>query len=411
MCALEPTAQGRVVPTAPQIAQPPPPPEPWLPPPAAPSSGAPSKPDGAIMRDSQMEELLTELKLNSRQPKTLPTRGVFATRALDLRQIKCIGYDMDYTLIDYKMVLWEERAYHYSKEHLRSKGFPVSGLRFDPELVCRGLVIDKQSGNMVKVDRFGYVRRAMHGTRRLSVAERHSEYGRLTVDLRESRWAFLNTLFSVSEGCLYAQLVDRLDSDDWLDSCAPPFDEERCRTYEQLHKAVTKALFRAHVQSQLKDEVMSDPGRFMNTDPAFTQTLLEQRCAERASDTRRHRSPAAPPPALTPPLLPPPLCSYAGKKLALITNSDWVYTKTLMQFAYAPFLPPGMSWQQLFDVIVVSAYKPEFFTTERRPVYEIVQDVVGADGSYTAQFGAIRAHFGAILRRALCVPSGTPSLG
>ena len=41
--------------------------------------------------------------------------------------------------------------------------------------------------------------------------------------------------------------------------------------------------------------------------------------------------------------------------------------------AYAPFLPPGMSWQQLFDVIVVSAYKPEFFTTERRPVYEIVQ--------------------------------------
>ena len=295
MCALEPTAQGRVVPTAaPQIAQPPPPPEPWLPPPAAPSSGAPSKPDGAIMRDSQMEELLTELKLNSRQPKTLPTRGVFATRALDLRQIKCIGYDMDYTLIDYKMVLWEERAYHYSKEHLRSKGFPVSGLRFDPELVCRGLVIDKQSGNMVKVDRFGYVRRAMHGTRRLSVAERHSEYGRLTVDLRESRWAFLNTLFSVSEGCLYAQLVDRLDSDDWLDSCAPPFDEERCRTYEQLHKAVTKALFRAHVQSQLKDEVMSDPGRFMNTDPAFTQTLLEQRCAERASDTRLPPQPRRP---------------------------------------------------------------------------------------------------------------------
>jgi hypothetical protein len=88
-----------------------------------------------------------------------------------------------------------------------------------------------------------------------------------------------------------------------------------------------------------------------------------------------------------------------------------VYTKTLMQFAYAPFLPPGMSWQQLFDVIVVSAYKPEFFTTERRPVYEIVQDVVGADGSYTAQFGAILAHFGAILRRSLCVPSGTPSLG
>ena len=69
-----------------------------------------------------------------------------------------------------------------------------------------------------------------------------------------------------------------------------------------------------------------------------------------------------------------------------------MYTKTLMQFAYAPFLPPGMSWQQLFDVIVVSAYKPEFFTTERRPVYEIVQDVVGADGSYS-EFGMMRERF------------------
>ena len=37
------------------------------------------------------------------------------------------------------------------------------------------------------------------------------------------------------------------------------------------------------------------------------------------------------------------------------------------------------------------------FSTARRPVYEIVQDVVGADGSYAAQFGAIRAHFCAIL--------------
>ena len=55
------------------------------------------------------------------------------------------------------------------------------------------------------------------------------------VDLREGRWAFLNTLFSVSEGCLYAQLVDRLDSGELSSKNKPPFDEERCGTYEQLH--------------------------------------------------------------------------------------------------------------------------------------------------------------------------------
>ena len=84
---------------------------------------------------------------------------------------------MDYTFIVYKMVLLEERVYHYSKEFLRSKvcdgthpcvlacaadwspfdawskGFPVSGLRFNHELVVRGLIIDKELGNLLKVAR------------------------------------------------------------------------------------------------------------------------------------------------------------------------------------------------------------------------------------------------------------------
>ena len=34
--------------------------------------------------------------------------------------------------------------------------------------VISGLVIDKEKGNLVKADRFGYVKRAMHGTQMLS---------------------------------------------------------------------------------------------------------------------------------------------------------------------------------------------------------------------------------------------------
>ena len=65
------------------------------------------------------------------------------------------------------------------------------------------------------MDRFGYVRRAMHGTRMLSRSETFEQYGRdqVDVDLRSDRWAFLNTLFSVSythsasthHGFLYTQ--------------------------------------------------------------------------------------------------------------------------------------------------------------------------------------------------------------
>ena len=62
----------------------------------------------------------------------------------------------------------------------------MDDLVFNPELACRGLIIDKKLGNLVKVDRFGQVKRAMHGTRRLSIRETHDVYGRSTVELRDS---------------------------------------------------------------------------------------------------------------------------------------------------------------------------------------------------------------------------------
>jgi hypothetical protein len=71
----------------------------------------------------------------------------------------------------------------------------------------------------------------------------------------------------VSEGCLYAQLVDRFDSDSWDSECQPPFNKDRCSNYAQLFRAVSRALFRAHVQSTLKSEVINEIERFVNFDP------------------------------------------------------------------------------------------------------------------------------------------------
>ena len=63
-----------------------------------------------------------------------------------------------------------------------------------------------QRGSLLKVDRFGLVKRAMHGSKMMSPAEIRAVYGRDLVHLAQSsRWVFLNTLFSVSEGCMYTQ--------------------------------------------------------------------------------------------------------------------------------------------------------------------------------------------------------------
>lgn len=281
----------------------------------------------------EAEDLLIQLGIPAPDSARHSPRGIFCSRTLNLRSISAIGYDMDYTLMHYNVMAWEGRAYDYCMENLRNMGFPVDGLAFDPDLVIRGLVIDKEKGNLVKADRFGYVKRAMHGTQMLSTRAVSEIYGRELVDLRkESRWEFLNTFFSVSEAVAYMQLVDRLDEGSVVAEVGP-------LDYKGLYKAVGKALFRAHVEGQLKSEIMSKPELFVEPDPELPLALLDQK--------------------------------EAGKKLVLITNSDYLYTNKMMTHSFNRFLPNDMGWRDLFDMVIVSARKPEFFQMSH-PMYEVV---------------------------------------
>ncbi|KAL2338878.1 hypothetical protein Fmac_013324 [Flemingia macrophylla] len=280
----------------------------------------------------EAEDLLKDLGIPSPSSSRNSPRGIFCSRTLNLRSISAIGYDMDYTLIQYNVMAWEGRAYDYCMENLKNMGFPVDGLAFDPDLVIRGLVIDKEKGNLVKADRFGYIKRAMHGTKMLSTRAVSEMYGRELVDLRkESRWEFLNTLFSVSEAVAYMQMVDRLD-----DGTIPA---DLALDYKGLYKAVGKALFWAHVEGRLKSEIMSKPELFVEPDPELPLALLDQK--------------------------------EAGKKLLLITNSDFLYTDKMMKHSFNRFLPNDMGWRDLFDIVIVSARKPEFFQMSH-PMYEVV---------------------------------------
>ena len=73
-------------------------------------------------------------------------RGLFCNRTLNLRKIGAVGYDMDYTLVHYRVELWEERAYAYIKDGLAALGWPVEDLVFDPRLVIQGLIVDTERG-------------------------------------------------------------------------------------------------------------------------------------------------------------------------------------------------------------------------------------------------------------------------
>jgi len=263
-------------------------------------------------------------------PKPPRSRGVFCNRTLNMRSIKAIGYDMDYTLVDYHVERWERRAYDRARDKFESLGWPVKGLEFDPDAVIRGLVIDTELGNLVKANRFGFVKKAVHGTRDLNYEEMRDAYMRTMVDLALPRWVFLNTLFSLSEACLFGQLVDLLDARE-----LPPG-----MGYRDLYEQVRVTMDAMHVEGELKAEIIAKPEHFVKLDEELPLALLDQK--------------------------------HAGKKLMLITNSEWSYSCAMMEFAFGKYLDK-MHWRELFDVVVVAARKPEFFTT-RSPFFEVVTD-------------------------------------
>lgn len=83
----------------------------------------------------------------------------YAKESMSVREVgwtsQVVGLDMDYTLIHYDVNAWEGKAFAEGVANLQEMGCPVEGLTFQPDLVIRGLIVDKHLGNIVKADRFG----------------------------------------------------------------------------------------------------------------------------------------------------------------------------------------------------------------------------------------------------------------
>jgi 5'-nucleotidase len=111
--------------------------------------------------------------------------------------------------------------------------------------------------------------------------------------------------------------------------------------YEALYRHVRSTLDAAHMEGRLKAEIIADPDQFVALEPETSLALLDQKAA--------------------------------GKKLLLITNSEWAYTVPMMSYAFDRFLPKGTTWRDLFDVVIIGARKPEFFTTHG-PLFEVATE-------------------------------------
>jgi len=266
---------------------------------------------------------------HSTTPEPPPERGLFCNRTLNLRGVRAIGYDMDYTLIHYHVDEWERAAFEHAQEWLAEQGWPVDSLRFDPDAFTLGLTFDLELGNLVKATRFGYVMRAQHGETLLDFDAQRTTYHGIVIELSEDRFEFMNTLFELSRAALWTQLIEIHDR-----SPLPGVT-----SYVQLYREIDAALGAAHLEGALKQAIVADPHRFIDVDPGILTTLEDQR--------------------------------LAGKQLLLITNSEWWYTQRVMSWCFDKTLGPDRTWRDLFDLVIVAAAKPRFFSG-RGPIYRLV---------------------------------------
>lgn len=246
---------------------------------------------------------------------------VFVNRVLNMRKIKWVGLDMDHTLIRYNSEQFEALVYDLVKDKLVDlKHYPerLKQFQFNFKDAIRGLVIDTRNGNILKLSRFGAIRQSYHGTQPIHFAEQKKFYRSTYVDLGDPNYMAIDTAFSIAFCVLYSQLVDLKDE---LPDQLP--------NYQIIAQDVQYCVDKVHSDGSLKGIISKNLNNYVIKDKAVVEGLKHY---------IKH-----------------------GKKIFVLTNSEFHYTKLLLEYAIDPFLEKGESWRDIFSYVITMANKPRFF--------------------------------------------------
>ena len=251
--------------------------------------------------------------------------SIFINRVLNMKHIKIIGFDMDYTLVRYHTEEFEKLTHQLAaKKLVEHFNYPeeVGKLDFDFQRAIVGLVIDVRNGNLLQVSRHGKVKIAYHGLKALDYIEQKEAYQEMAIDLRSPDFKSLDTSFAISNGVLFSQLVQLKSEGSDLPS------------YQQIADDVNHGIDILHQDDSLKSIIINNFEKYVIKDPDVAKML------ERYIDY--------------------------GKKLMIITNSDYEYSKKLLDYALTPYLQKHQKWQDVFELVITFADKPRFFERKGR---------------------------------------------
>ncbi|GLD92178.1 hypothetical protein PINS_up000711 [Pythium insidiosum] len=247
---------------------------------------------------------------------------VFANNHLRLANIDVVGFDYDYTLCHYTEEL-QRLIYGMARDYLIKKyRYPggMESLTFDPTFAIRGLTIDKEKGLLCKISShqklcYTGVYRGRHRLSREEIMHLYEGSRHISIQYRDHKMEPLNDLFSVAHACLFADVVQYL-----IDA---GIEYEPIAIVEDVHAAITQV----HTSGHMHKAVAKDLPRYVEPSPMLLPFLERIR--------------------------------NSGKKMFLCTNSSFQYIDAGLRYMI------GDDWRELFDVVLVSARKPKFYTRNR----------------------------------------------
>lgn len=260
---------------------------------------------------------------------------IFVNRGLGLEKIKFFGFDMDYTLVEYKSPAFESLAYKLATKKLVEMGYPkeFGDTTYDSSFPIRGLWFDTLYGNFLKVDAYGNILICVHGFKFLKTSEIFSIYPNKFVQMNDSRIYVLNTLFNQPETCVLAQVIDYFSTHADFDRSSPYGVKDNKANlfmpFKSMFQDVRNAFDTIHADGSLKKETVDHLDDYVIRDEKIP--LLFDRMREN------------------------------GKKMFLLTNSGYKYTDQIMTYLFSLPTCQTRSWTSYFDFIIVDARKPLFF--------------------------------------------------
>ena len=304
----------------------------------------------SVVKNAAAEQEPSARALRYREHRIPRRHRVFVDRNLRLSKIRAIGFDLDHTLASYDPVPVEELAFDLTKKMLvEVKQYPreILDLKYDPSFVIRGLVVDKKRGNVLKMDYFNFVSRGYHGLKPLRSEQLERAYRTSHIRLSHENYSSVDTLFHLPEVYLYLCVVDLLQR-----------SGKKNPDYAVAYRDVRETIDEVHRDGSLKSVITANLDRFIRVDQEL-RTVIEE--------FRR-----------------------GGKKLFLLTNSEWTYADSLLRTILQRGRAAPTHWSQLFDLVIVEARKPSFFagSDPPEPVPEAVAlptsvpVVRGASGTY-----------------------------